>query len=247
MTVGPSLRSGIELEVGFDQVAPFKLRSGPPKRAMNKTSTGPTMTHAHSQYLIVIDDDPMIARVIEKALTRQVRSFTSGAAFAAAAGLSEPMGVIIDINLGVGDSGLDLIPSVRSRWPYVPVLVITSDAASETVGPALASGANDFVRKPIEAQELRARLQARSIEMEQRAARGALTFGELKLGRVAAPPREWPRRAAPLGSRYAAPRGPRAGEGLAHSERRVEASPLGQSEGHRQRLPQAHPRLCAKR
>jgi len=134
-----------------------------------------------SQYTITLDDDPMISRMIEVAMGLKSLSFSSGATFLTRAQRYQPLAIFVDIHLGTGDSGLDLIPQIRTRWPYCPVLVVTSDPSDEAVGQALAAGANDFIRKPIIAKELIARFQARTIEMAERQGRSVVTIGDVTI------------------------------------------------------------------
>lgn len=57
-----------------------------------------------------------------------------------------------------------------------PILVMTGDKDNALIGKSLASGANDFLRKPINPDELIARMQIRICEMQEK--RG---FEEIRL------------------------------------------------------------------
>jgi DNA-binding response OmpR family regulator len=89
----------------------------------------------------------------------------------------EPLAIFVDVHLDGKGMGLDFIPKIRSSWPYAAILVVTSDTEPELVGKALAAGANDFVRKPIQKAELLARLKSRLCEMSLRSAGEFVEFG----------------------------------------------------------------------
>jgi DNA-binding response OmpR family regulator len=92
-----------------------------------------------------------------------------------------PVGVSVDVHLSNDQSGLEIIPRLKQAWPDAPLLVVTSDPESNIVSDALAAGADDFLRKPIDDVELRARLNARAAQIAERKGAALLEFGDLKL------------------------------------------------------------------
>lgn len=129
--------------------------------------------------ILVIDDDPLTCRLIASAIGIDAGFYASGRQFRVEIPQAVPLGVFLDINLGKDDSGLDLIPVIRGIWPYVPILVITSDSDADYVGKDLVSGANDFVRKPVNVKEIAARFRARSAEMIERTNTEQVTCGDV--------------------------------------------------------------------
>ncbi|MBS1997475.1 MAG: response regulator [Cyanobacteria bacterium SZAS LIN-2] len=61
-----------------------------------------------------------------------------------------------------GATNLDICRMIRcnSKWSQVPIIVAVSDASLESRAAVFASGATDFVLKPVVADELRARIGA---------------------------------------------------------------------------------------
>jgi DNA-binding response OmpR family regulator len=72
-----------------------------------------------------------------------------------------PLAVFVDIHLASDQCGLDVIPQVKAYWPRSVVIAITSDEKSDLITQALTAGADDFIRKPFTADEIKARLKAR--------------------------------------------------------------------------------------
>ena len=70
---------------------------------------------------------------------------------------------------------------LRSWWVYCPIIVVTASPGDDIVGLALAAGANDYLRKPMNPKELAARLHARTVEMQQRAAMDSIQIGDSTL------------------------------------------------------------------
>lgn len=126
------------------------------------------MTKSFSQYTITLDDDSQIHKLIARITKLNSLPFTSPDKLMARAGSYKPTAVFVDIHLDVGVSGLDYLSEMRRIWPFVPIFVITSDPKHGLIGKALASGANDFIRKPLAPEEVRARLEARLTEMQEK-------------------------------------------------------------------------------
>jgi diguanylate cyclase (GGDEF)-like protein len=81
-----------------------------------------------------------------------------------------PRLVILD-RMMPGVDGLDVCRAVRKRGtePYVYVILLTGQDRQENVLEGFDAGADDYIKKPFEVQELKARLQtgARIVELQQ--------------------------------------------------------------------------------
>lgn len=132
-------------------------------------------------YVITLDDDPMIGSIIEKSLGIRTIKLSTSRELLAGATQFKPLAVFVDIHLGVDDCGLDVIPTLRARWPYCPILVLTGDPSDDSVARALAAGADDFLRKPINHKELLARLHARLEDAAEKSARQLVEVGDIKI------------------------------------------------------------------
>ncbi|MCA9083468.1 MAG: sigma-54-dependent Fis family transcriptional regulator [Planctomycetaceae bacterium] len=67
---------------------------------------------------------------------------------------SPPDMILLDVRLP-GITGIDALPSVRSKLPTVPVVLITAYADVRQAVAAVKSGADDYLSKPIDLEELR--------------------------------------------------------------------------------------------
>ncbi|NBX68443.1 MAG: DNA-binding response regulator [Proteobacteria bacterium] len=112
------------------------------------------------QYTLTLDDDPLVPKLIEKALSLPTVTFSSESELRPQLPNLNPSAVFIDVHLREG-SGLNLIPELAHQWPFIPLIVITADSNESFILEALARGADDFIRKPIKPSELKARLQKR--------------------------------------------------------------------------------------
>lgn len=130
-------------------------------------------------FAIVLDDDPAIPRIIEEYLGLSIRSFNTSEELLKQSTQSIPRVVFVDVNIGEKECGLDAIPKLRERWPFCPILVITSDPTDEMVMKALGSGADDFLRKPIHAKELVARVQIRLGDSAEKQAKSEIRILDL--------------------------------------------------------------------
>ncbi len=134
------------------------------------------MTDLLETYTITLDDDSMVHKIIAQVTGFPSLHFSCPEKLLKKAPSLNPIAVFLDINLKENVSGLDFIPELREAWPLVPILVITGDKDINLIGRSLASGANDFLRKPIHPTEIMARMQIRISEMREK--RG---FEELEL------------------------------------------------------------------
>src|SRR5206468_3345416 len=62
---------------------------------------------------------------------------------------------VLDVRMPELD-GLELLRRLRERWPQVPVVIMTAFGSIDTAVLAIASGAVDYVSKPMDVEELRA-------------------------------------------------------------------------------------------
>jgi two-component system response regulator MprA len=134
--------------------------------------------------LLVVDDDRALRDVLRRALTLagyEVRQADSGAGALAEIAAGVPDAVLLDVGLPDID-GLEVCRLLRREGNRVPVLMLTArDAVSDRID-GLDAGADDYLVKPFDIDELKARLRA----LLRRAGgegdvEGGLSFGVLRL------------------------------------------------------------------
>jgi two-component system chemotaxis response regulator CheY len=109
--------------------------------------------------ILVVEDSPTMRQLIGFAIKRIPDSKVieaSDGVDALKKLSSEKIDVILaDINMPIMD-GLKLVSLVRSNPSYkdIPVIMITTEGAEEDKNRALAIGANAYLTKPIQTQEL---------------------------------------------------------------------------------------------
>lgn len=132
--------------------------------------------------LLIAEDDTALRQVLVDLLEQsgyEVEGVSNGAA-ALSALLSGAFDLgIIDIGLP-GVDGVAVVQSLRARSQGLPLLIITArDAVNERVG-GLDAGADDYMTKPFDLQELQARVRA--LLRRQRSQPGTeLRVGSLRL------------------------------------------------------------------
>jgi two-component system response regulator MprA len=131
--------------------------------------------------VLVVEDDEEIALVLQRSLRLEgyeVRIAGDGEAALDQSAAFNPDVVILDLGLPKLD-GIEVARRLRSA-DDVPILMLTARDALESRVEGLDSGADDYLVKPFERQELLARLRAL---LRRRPPRGAasLTVGDLAL------------------------------------------------------------------
>jgi DNA-binding response OmpR family regulator len=137
-------------------------------------------------YIMAVDDDPEVLDTLGRVLERE--SFEVGLARSAAEALDKldkraPSAMILDIMMP-GMDGITLCRQLRrdSRFNALPILFLTAKGSTEDVVDGLDAGADDYVVKPFELAELRARIHALLRRSTRDAGTGAvLQLNDLKL------------------------------------------------------------------
>lgn len=113
-------------------------------------------------YLLLVEDDPAVARVVTRALTdegHRVEVVADGSE-ALAHGASGAYDLILLDVLLPGMDGLSVCRALRSRRVRTPILMLTArDAVPDRVR-GLNAGADDYLVKPFSLAELQARVRA---------------------------------------------------------------------------------------
>jgi len=110
--------------------------------------------------ILVVDDDAAIRRLLRTTLNRADYAVVEAADARSAlrqAAVEHPDAVLLDLGLPDRD-GLSIIPLLRAQGEAVILVVSARDAVDEKVA-ALDLGADDFVTKPFDTDELLARLR----------------------------------------------------------------------------------------
>jgi two-component system, OmpR family, response regulator MprA len=131
--------------------------------------------------VLVVEDDVDIAGVLRRSLDKEgyeVRVAEDGEAALDEAAMFEPDAVVLDLGLPKLD-GVEVCRRLRAGGD-VPILVLTARDALESRVEGLDSGADDYLVKPFERDELLARMRAL---LRRRPPRGSasLVTGDLSL------------------------------------------------------------------
>jgi two-component system OmpR family response regulator len=112
--------------------------------------------------VLLVEDDPMIGNAVCVALKDAAYAVDWVRDGVAASGTLENSGhqaVLLDLGLP-GRDGLEVLRRLRVRGNRIPVIIITARDAVEARIKGLDAGADDYVMKPFEVDELLARLRA---------------------------------------------------------------------------------------
>jgi two-component system, OmpR family, response regulator MprA len=134
-----------------------------------------------SARVLVVEDDVDIADVVRRALAKdgyEVRLANDGEAALAESSVFEPDAVVLDLGLPKLD-GVEVCRRLREGGD-VPILMLTARDSLDDRVEGLDSGADDYLVKPFERDELLARLRAL---LRRRPPRGSasLVCGDLRL------------------------------------------------------------------
>jgi two-component system, OmpR family, KDP operon response regulator KdpE len=111
--------------------------------------------------VLVVDDEPQILRAMRINLAaRQYDVVTANSGKQALDAVARMHPDLVVLDLGLPDlDGIDVIHALRG-WSKVPIIVLSGRAQSEMKIRALEAGADDYVSKPFNVDELIARVRA---------------------------------------------------------------------------------------
>ena len=130
--------------------------------------------------ILLADDDDQLQRALRITLTARgydVLQARDGAEAIDLAANGHPDLIVLDLGMPRVD-GIDVIRAVRS-WSSVPILVLSGRTDSTEKVEALDAGADDYVTKPFEMDELLARIRARSRRATGEEDAASVRIGEL--------------------------------------------------------------------
>lgn len=124
--------------------------------------TGIQWSQADRLELLVVDDSEVDRRLVRRQLERggfHVQLASDGNEALQLAERSRPTGIVMDVRMP-GMSGLQVLERIRrnDRLRDVPVVLISAEHDTEALERALSAGADDFLPKPLDFWQLRARL-----------------------------------------------------------------------------------------
>jgi two-component system response regulator MprA len=133
--------------------------------------------------ILVVDDDAAVREALRRTLTLggyEVQMAADGEQALEAVVQSLPEAVVLDIGLP-GMDGLELCRRVRRLGNRVPILMLTGrDAVADRID-GLDVGADDYMVKPFDVGELKARLRALLRRASPERASEELSFAEVRL------------------------------------------------------------------
>jgi two-component system, OmpR family, response regulator MprA len=136
--------------------------------------------------ILVVDDDRAVRDALRRVLTLDgydVQSADGGAEAIEAVAQSVPDAVVLDIGMP-GIDGIEVCERVRLLGNRVPILMLTARVEISDRVAGLDAGADDYLIKPFDVNELKARLRALLRRSGPESEPDELSFAEVKLDRA---------------------------------------------------------------
>lgn len=135
-----------------------------PRLAGFSSTPASSAASVRGRYVLVVDDSPSVRRVVSSMLKQngwEVQMARDGVEALEIIARETPAAVLLDIEMPRMD-GYELIATVRAQEQYrdLPMIVLTSRAAAKHQQRAVQLGANDYVVKPYQDEELLGKLNA---------------------------------------------------------------------------------------
>lgn len=134
--------------------------------------------------IIVIEDDADLLQYLQDTLKNKgeydVTGFQSGTEAITYFKKNRPNLVTLDLNL-IDVRGETVLKAIREMYSDLPVIILTGEQAPETLVANFNLGADDYVVKPFNADELLARISARLRSSQNGIASNVLTAKNISL------------------------------------------------------------------
>ena len=130
--------------------------------------------------VLVVDDEPQIRRLLEIALA--TRGFEVFLAPTGSEGLQSVQGArpdIVLLDLGLPDRGGESVLAELRSWSTVPVIILSVRNLQQDIVGLLDAGADDYVTKPFDVEELVARMNAALRRARTDSREASYTMGDL--------------------------------------------------------------------
>ncbi len=124
--------------------------------------------HANNQMntysILIVDDEPDNFDVIQSLLPAEnykLHYAINGEQAIASLDKFDPDVILLDVMMP-GLNGFEVCKQIKamSKWQYVPIVMVTALSSKEDLSRCLEAGADDFVNKPVNGIELRARVKS---------------------------------------------------------------------------------------
>jgi DNA-binding response OmpR family regulator len=132
--------------------------------------------------VLVVEDDPKLGELLSRVLVDDAHSVGMAASIAAAtANLTNEHydAIVLDWMLPDGD-GLSFLKRIRNEGVHTPVMMLTARGGTSDRVEALRAGADDYLVKPFDIEELLARLVA----ITRRSHATANKWGDFEIDRL---------------------------------------------------------------
>jgi CheY-like chemotaxis protein len=142
----------------FQAVTKSPVVVQPNQQSATVSQPPPTSQTEHGKYVLVVDDSPSVRRVVSNMLKQhgwEVQMARDGLEALDMISRETPAAVLLDIEMPRMD-GYELIATLRAQEQYrmLPLVVLTSRAAAKHQQRAAQLGANSYVVKPYQDEEL---------------------------------------------------------------------------------------------
>jgi len=120
--------------------------------------------------LLIAEDDPMLGAGLKRALERAgyAADWALTGEEAISAAMAQPYALML-LDLGLPEAnGLEVLRAIRSRRQTMPVIIVTAQDRPQQKVEGLDAGADDYVVKPFDLDELLARVRAQLRSREGR-------------------------------------------------------------------------------
>ncbi|MEJ2492403.1 MAG: sigma-54 dependent transcriptional regulator [Desulfuromonadales bacterium] len=113
---------------------------------------------SHKERIFLLDDDELIISMLARALHKEgyeTHMLNSSIGAVEKICAWQPHALLLDVDLGEGPNGLELLEMLQAEKISFPVIMLTADDSAESAIRAMRNGAADYLNKPFNIEEVK--------------------------------------------------------------------------------------------
>ena len=128
--------------------------------------------------IVVVDSNDQLRHQIGKE-SSEISQFSDSDFLLDAGANINPEAIYINFDGSYKKPLFEAVANIKDKWPFCPLILVTNNVSESQLPLTLASGADDFIKLPLDVAEIQVRQTVISERLTQKAAVQIVEFGDI--------------------------------------------------------------------